>query len=118
MHLVEKPLAPARKSASRNAPREKTAMTLKLGLSAALLMVAAPALAQPPAASVPPPASTQEAGGPFAAIQQAAAAFSQCLSTGTQHVEASVTPEAGVTSVENGCAAQREALDQVVEATL
>jgi hypothetical protein len=92
-------------------------MSLKVTIAAVLLLVAAPALAQPPAASSPPPASA-EASGPGAAIQQAATAFSQCLSTGAQRVDAAVTPEAGAANVVNGCAAQRQALDQAVEAML
>jgi hypothetical protein len=98
-------------------------MPSKSALSAVLLLAAVPALAQPPAASSPqPPASTSPPSaastGPGAAIQQTAMAFSQCLSGGVPHVDAAVTPEAGATSVINGCATQRTALDQAVEAML
>jgi hypothetical protein len=92
-------------------------MSLKFTFATVLLLAAAPALAQPPAASSAPPA-TAPASGPGAAIQPAAMAFSACLSTGAQHVDAALTPEAGATSVLNACAAQRQALDQAVEAML
>ncbi|MBV9882985.1 MAG: hypothetical protein JO276_08260 [Sphingomonadaceae bacterium] len=98
-------------------------MSLRFALSAALLIAAAPALAQPPAASSTPPAPSSPPpsaapAGPGAAIQPAAMAYSQCLSTGVSGVAATATPEAGATSVMNGCATQRTALDQAVEALL
>ena len=92
-------------------------MSLKVAFATALLLTAAPVLAQPPAASSSPPASPP-ATGPAAAIQPAAMAYSQCLSTGAQHVDAAVTPEAAATAVMNGCAGQKTALDQAVEGML
>lgn len=85
-------------------------MSFKLVLSALLLLGAAPALAQAPAAA--------PAAGPEAAIQQAADAFGQCISTGLQALPATVTPEAGSASVLSGCAAQHRVLDQRVGAMI
>jgi len=90
-------------------------MLLRFALSAAMLAAAAPALAQPPAAPAAPPAASSAPTGPAAAIQPAAMAYSQCLSAGVPQVPATATPEAGATTVINGCAAQRTALDQAVE---
>jgi hypothetical protein len=123
MPLVEKPLAPKPESATKTAPMETKTMLLRFALSAAMLAAAAPALAQPPAAPAAPPASSSAPPsaaptGPAAAIQPAAMAYSQCLSAGVAGVAATATPEAGATSVMNGCAAQRTALDQAVEGLL
>jgi hypothetical protein len=117
MPLIEKPLRPLANLRRRGRLQENRDMSFKFPLSAALLLAAAPALAQPPAAASPPPAAA-EASGPQAAIQQTAMAFGQCVSTGAQHVDAAVTPEAGATTVLAGCTAQRTALEQAVEALL
>ena len=45
-------------------------------------------------------------------------AFGQCVQTGVQAVPATVTPEAGAASVLGGCAPQRQALEQAVNAVL
>jgi pyruvate dehydrogenase E2 component (dihydrolipoamide acetyltransferase) len=71
----------------------------------------APAPATPPAPAGPPPAA-------IAAIQQAGTVFGQCVQTGVQAVPATVTPEAGATSVLGGCAPQRQTLEQAVNALL
>lgn len=86
-------------------------MTLKFGLSAALLAIAASAAAQQPSSATPPAATPPPSQ---AAIQQAAVAFGQCVSTGVQAVPASVTPEAGASNVLNGCMNQRQQLEQAV----
>jgi hypothetical protein len=62
-------------------------------------------------AQTPPAAS-----GPEAQIQQSAMAFGQCVSTGVHGVAATVSPEAGASSVLAHCAAQRQQLEQTVEA--
>jgi hypothetical protein len=74
-----------------------------------------PAPASPPAAAQPPAAPDPAA---MAAIQQTGTAFGQCVQTGVQSVPATVTPEAGATSVLGGCAPQRQALEQAVQALL
>jgi hypothetical protein len=71
----------------------------------------APAPAAPPAPAGPPPAAIN-------AVQQAGMAFGQCVQTGVQAVPATVTPEAGATSVLGGCAPQRQALEQAVQTLL
>jgi len=76
---------------------------LKFGLSAALLVAAVPAFAQ---------------DGPPPALQQAAMAFGQCVQAGVQGLAATVTPEAGATSVLGGCSAQRDTLVSAVEAMI
>ncbi|HEV7659289.1 MAG TPA: hypothetical protein VGO55_05540 [Allosphingosinicella sp.] len=84
-----------------------------------LATLPAAALAQP--APAPAPAPAAPAGPPpaaMAAIQQAGMAFGQCVQSGVQAVPATVTPEAGATSVLAGCAPQRQALEQAVEAVL
>jgi hypothetical protein len=77
---------------------------LKYGLSAALLVAALPAFAQNPA--------------PSGAIGQTAQAFAQCVQAGIAGVPASVTPEAGATTVLGGCATQFQALRQAAEAMI
>ena len=52
----------------------------------------------------------------MAAVQQAGMAFGQCLQTGVMGVPATVTPEAGATTVLSGCATQRQALEQAANA--
>lgn len=85
-----------------------------------LAIAAAPALAQsepaqaPAAPAQPAPAATPDQS----AIQTAAQAFGQCVSSGIQGVDAAVTPEAGATSVMNGCATQRQQLEQAVEGVI
>jgi hypothetical protein len=127
MPLVEKPLAPARESATNGFPREKTAMILKFGFSAALLLAAAPVLAQPPAggtapaggaAAAQPAQPAQPSPAAVNAIQTAAQAFGTCVSSGVQSVPASATPEAGAATVLGGCATQRQALVQAVESMI
>jgi hypothetical protein len=73
-----------------------------------------PAGAQTPAPPAPPAPPSPET----AAIQQAAMAFGQCIQTGVGSVPASVTPEAGATSVVNGCATQRQALEAAAQALI
>jgi hypothetical protein len=92
-------------------------MSLKLGLGAALLLAASSAAAQPPAAAPPAPTPTVSPEQ-RAALQSAATAFGQCVSAGIQRLSASVAPEAGATIVLGGCAAQRGALAQSVEAII
>jgi 2-oxoglutarate dehydrogenase E2 component (dihydrolipoamide succinyltransferase) len=85
-----------------------------------LATLPAAALAQP-APAQPAPAPAAPAGPPpaaMAAIQQAGMAFAQCIQTGIPAVPATVTPEAGAASVLGGCAPQRQALEQAVEAVL
>lgn len=77
-------------------------------------LAATPAFAQnqtTPAPAGPPPEA-------IAAIQTAAAAFGQCVQTGTAAVPATVTPEAGATTVLAGCATQKQAIEQAVRALL
>ncbi len=92
-------------------------MSSKFGLSVALLLAASAAAAQPPAAA---PAAPQWAPTPDqqASIQRTATAFGQCISAGVQGLPASVTPEAGATTILAGCAAQRSALAQSVDAMI
>jgi hypothetical protein len=81
-------------------------------LFAVLCLAAAPAFAQneaAPAPSGPPPEA-------MAAIQQAGMAFGQCVQTAVGSVPATVTPEAGATSVLATCASQRQALDRAATA--
>lgn len=101
---------------------------LKSGLAAALLAttaLAATALAaQPPAPAAPPqtpvpapPAPPATPAPPpefFAAVQ----GFGQCVETGARGVAATVTPEAGATTVLAGCAAQRRELERQVYALI
>ena len=81
---------------------------------AALCFAAVPAFAQnqtTPAPAGPPPAA-------MSAIQTAAQAFGQCVQTGVQSVPATVTPEAGATTVLAGCSTQKQTLEQAVRALL
>jgi hypothetical protein len=89
---------------------------------AALCLAALPALAQAqtapaqPAPATPPAAEQGPPSAAVAAIQQAGVAFGTCVQTGARNVPATVTPEAGATSVLAGCATQRQALDRAAEA--
>jgi hypothetical protein len=80
-----------------------------------LSLGAAPAFAQndtapaQPAPSGPPPAE-------MAAIQAAGQAFGQCIQGAVGSVPATVTPEAGATSVLATCATQRAALERAAQA--
>ena len=81
---------------------------------AVLCVAAVPAFAQAqttPAPAGPPPEA-------MAAIQTAAQAFGQCVQTGAQAVPASVTPEAGATTVLAACSTQKSTLEQAVRALL
>ena len=84
---------------------------------AVLCLAAVPAIAQnqttpaPAAPAGPPPEA-------MSAIQTAAQAFGQCVQTGAQAVPASVTPEAGATTVLAGCTTQKSTLEQAVRALL
>ena len=81
-------------------------------LFAALLCSAAVGVAQQPAPQAPPaPASPAEA-----AVQQTAMAFGQCVMAGIEGVAATVTPQAGATSVLAGCATQLQGLERAVDA--
>jgi len=93
-------------------------MTLKFALSAVVFLAAAPALAQPPAAGGAAAQPAQPSPAAIAAIQTAGQAFGTCVSGGMQNVPASATPEAGAAGVLSGCAAQRTALVQAVEAMI
>jgi hypothetical protein len=117
MPLIEKPLAPAWESATNGVPRETIAMILKFGISAALALTAAPAFAQAPAggAAAQPAQPAQPSPAEISAIQTAAQAFGTCVSGGIHGVPASVTPEAGATTVMGSCANQQHALVQAVE---
>jgi hypothetical protein len=86
-------------------------MISRIFVSAAVLGFAGAAFAQAQA-----PAALPAASGPQAAIQQTAMAFGQCLETGIQGVAATVTPEAGATSVIGGCASQRQQLEGAINA--
>jgi hypothetical protein len=102
-------------------------MQLRFALSTFMMLAGAPALAQPPAGTAPP-AGAAAAGQPaqppqpspaeIGAIQQAGQGFGTCISGGIQNVPDSATPEAGAAGVMAGCAAQRQALVQAVEAML
>jgi len=88
-------------------------MISRISVSATLLCLAGAAFAQAQA-----PAAQPAASGPQAAIQQTAVAFGQCLETGIQGVAATVTPEAGATSVLGGCASQRQQLEGAIAALI
>jgi hypothetical protein len=99
-------------------------MQLRFALTTFMMLAGAPALAQPPAGTAPP-AGAAAAGQPpqpspaeIAAIQQAGQGFGTCISGGIPNVPDSATPEAGAAGVMAGCAAQRQALVQAVEAML
>lgn len=81
-----------------------SALIFALSPAGAFAQVTPSQPAPAPAPSGPPPAAV-------AAIQQAATAFGQCVQTGAQAVPATVTPEAGATSVLAGCATQRQQLE-------
>lgn len=85
-----------------------------------LCLAATPALAQNQAAPAQAaPAQAAPAGPPpeaMAAVQQAGMAFGQCVQTAVGSVPATVTPEAGATSVIATCTPQRQALDTVLAA--
>jgi hypothetical protein len=83
-------------------------------LFAALLCCAAAGTAQQPAPQAPPAAAPPSPAE--AAVQQTATAFGQCVMAGIQGVAATVTPEAGATSVLAGCATQRQGLERAVDA--
>ena len=83
---------------------------LKYCFAAALACSAGAALAQPAPSAAPT--------GPQAAVQQAAMAFGQCVNAGMQVLPASVTPEAGATTVLGGCATQRQSLQRAAEALI
>lgn len=84
-----------------------------------LAFAAAPALAQSETAPAPSaPAQAPAAAPDQSAIQTAAQAFGQCVSSGIQGVDAAVTPEAGASSVMSGCASQRQQLEQAVEGVI
>lgn len=96
---------------------------------AALCFTALPAIVQaqpapatpPPAAQTPPvapPAPPSPPPAEVTAVQQAAMAFGQCVQTGVQGVAATVTPEAGAAGVVQGCAAQRQRLEQAARALI
>ena len=96
-----------------------------VALSFVALPAAALAQTQPAQPATPPAAGQAPAPAPPAppaaettAIQQAAMAFGQCLQTGVGTVPATVTPEAGATSVVNGCATQRQGLEQAAQALI
>jgi len=64
-------------------------------------------------------ASAQEgAGGMAASIEVPAKAFGECLKTGIAGVSATVTPEAGASSVLAGCASQKTALETAADAMI
>ncbi|HYD14012.1 MAG TPA: hypothetical protein VEC11_14275 [Allosphingosinicella sp.] len=89
----------------------------RISAFAILCLAAVPAFAQnqttpaPAAPAGPPPEA-------MSAIQTAATAFGQCVQTGVQAVPATVTPEAGATTVLAGCSAQKQTLEQAVRALL
>jgi hypothetical protein len=85
--------------------------------AALLVAAAAPAAAQDQPAPAQPAPEPAPAGG-RTAIQQAAAAFNDCVSTGVRGIGAEVTPEAGAASVVAGCATQRQQLEQAVDAAV
>lgn len=87
---------------------------LRFSTVALICLAATPAFAQnqaAPAPSGPPPEA-------MAAIQQAGSAFGQCVQTNAATVPATVTPEAGATSVLATCAPQRQALEQAAHALI
>jgi hypothetical protein len=91
-------------------------MISRIYLSVALLCSAGAAIAQTPAQQAPaqpaPPSAEQ------AAVGQTASAFGQCIQAGVQGLAATVTPQAGATSVLGGCASQRQQLEQSLEAMI
>ena len=87
----------------------------RFSILAILCLAASPAFAQDNAAQAapagPPPAQ-------IAAVQTASSAFGTCIQTGVMGVAATVTPEAGATSVLAGCATQRQAVETAVQALI
>lgn len=89
----------------------------RFSILAILCLAASPALAQNQTA----PAASAPAGPPpeqVAAVQTASSAFGTCIQTGVMGVAATVTPEAGATSVLAGCATQRQAVETAVQALI
>jgi len=87
---------------------------MRFPIFAILCLAATPAFAQNQTA----PAAVAPAGPPpeaMAAVQTAGAAFGQCLQTGVMGVPATVTPEAGATTVLAGCATQRQSLEGAIQ---
>ena len=99
-------------------------------VSAACLAAAVPAFAQDNAAPAPqsspapqaapqapasPPAQAPAATGPQLAIERSAQAFAGCLQAGVQGLAATVTPEAGASTVMTGCATQKQSLQADAE---
>jgi hypothetical protein len=79
---------------------------------AVFCLAALPAFAQDqsaPAPAGPPPEAVN-------AVQQAGMAFGQCVQGAIGSVPATVTPEAGATSVLATCSSQRQALEQAAQA--
>ena len=91
---------------------------LKYGLSIALLCCAGAALAQADAPASAPPAPTPAMTPQQSAVQQTAMGFAQCVMAGVPGVPATVTPEAGATSVLAGCTTQRRQLNLAVDALI
>ena len=89
---------------------------LKYCLSFALACSAGAAVAQTQAPAAAPPAPPMSAEQ--SAVRTTAMALGQCVMTGVQGLSATVTPEAGATTVLGGCASQRQALDLAVEALI
>ena len=83
-------------------------------------LAAAPAFAQNQAAPPQPaPAQSPPAGPPpaeMAAVQAAGMAFGQCVQGAIGSVPATVTPEAGATSVLASCSTQHQALERAAQA--
>jgi len=97
-------------------------MLSRFALFTALALGAVPALAQPPATApsggaTAAPAQPQYQPPPedVSAIQQAAQAFGTCVQTGVVGVPATMTPDAGASSVLAGCASQLQSLRQAAE---
>ena len=96
---------------------------LRFSALALLCLAATPALAQNQAAPAQSaPAAAQAPAGPppeaVAAVQAAASTFGQCIQTGVMGVPATVTPEAGATTVIAGCTTQRQSVEQAVQALI
>ena len=85
---------------------------------AILGLTATSAIAQNQAAPAAPAAPAGPPPAEMAALQTAASAFGQCVQTGVMGVPATVTPEAGATSVLNGCGTQRQALENAANALI
>jgi len=85
---------------------------LKYCFAAALMCCAGAAIAQSQTAA---PAAAPAMSAEQSAVQSTAMALGQCVMTGVQGLAATVTPEAGATTVLAGCATPRQALDRAVE---